>query len=147
MRIADGDKNKKYGYQNPVHKLIIWMKLSTLRLTAFRETRLNINHSNTIWRMASYPHISPITAPVWFSCMHNLAWFSDVGYSVRPIHGAAYDDAKSSWIVSLGTVRRSATPPWSNANIECRFLMCESYKTDSQKVAVMWSRFLIRHVL
>ena len=35
--------------------------------------RFNINHSNTIWRMARSPHISPIAAPVWFSSTHNLA--------------------------------------------------------------------------
>ena len=122
------------GFQCAVYALNV--SITNVFPPEFRETRLNINYSNTIWRMASSPHISPITAPVWFSSMHNLAWFSDVGYSVRPIHGAAYDDAKSSWVLSLGTVRRSATPPWSNANIECRFLMCERYKTDSQKVAV-----------
>ena len=113
-----------------------------------RENRFNINYSNTIWRVASSPHNSPITAPVWFSSTHNLTWFSDVGYSVRPVRGAAYDDAQSSWVLSLGTVRRSATAPdLINANIEYIFLMCERYKTDYQKVAVMWSRFLTRHVL
>ena len=73
--------------------------------------RFNISYSNTIWRMARSPNISPITAPVWFSSTHILAWFSDVGDSVRPVRGTAYDDAKSSDAPSWSTVRRSAAAP------------------------------------
>ena len=35
----------------------------------------------------------------------------DVGDSVRPVCGTAYDDAKSSWAPRLSTVRRSAAAP------------------------------------
>ena len=73
-----------------------------------RETPVNIKYSNTKWRMARSPHISPIAAPVWFSSTHNLVWFSDVGNSVRLVRGTAYDDAKSSCAPRLSTARRSA---------------------------------------
>ena len=45
----------------------------TLSRLNLGKPRFNINYSNTIWRMARSPHISPITAPVWFSSRHDLA--------------------------------------------------------------------------
>ena len=77
----------------------------TLSRLNLGKPRFNINFSNTIWRMARSLHISPITAPVWFSSTHNLASFSDVGDSVRPVRGTAYDDAKSSYAPSWNSVR------------------------------------------
>ena len=83
--------------------------------------RFNINYSNTIWHMARSPHMSPITAPVWFSSTHNLAQFSDVGDSVRPVRGTAHDDAKSSCAPTWSTVRQSvAAPTWIHSLLYTR---------------------------